>query len=405
MSFYDSHLLREFFQKQVLIIAGEPSGDLLGGKLIDELENHYLNFKAFGTGGEEMKKHKFESLEDVHSMTAIGITAALKKYRFLKKLADRIVQEVKIRDVKLAILIDYPGFNLRLAQMIKPLGVKIVYYVSPQLWAWKFNRIYTIQKYVDLMLVLFPFEKKMYDDYQIKAVFTGHPLTKRLNEQIKKEAPLEIDGNPTTVTLMPGSRDGEIKRHIDVLLQTAKGVHKYFQKLDKKIIFLVPNINKNLEDFLLKKIANIKLSTPNIDISYYFDRSARCIEESDLVIVTSGTATMEVVHFEKPMIIVYKTSFLTYLIATFVVQCRFIGLVNLLASDEICKEFIQAECRSKYIIKETIQLLENPTYRTQMIRKIREIKKSMGEEDASANAAISILKWIDSELSVHRERV
>ncbi|TGL64276.1 lipid-A-disaccharide synthase [Leptospira sarikeiensis] len=380
-----------------MVLAGEHSGDLLGAEVLKELKRHDPEYQFFGIGGPRMLEEGFESIEDMEELSVIGFTAVLFKYKFLKALMDRLVEEAIARSCTHAILVDYPGFNLRLAVRLKELGIKVIFYVSPQLWAWNFGRIHKIKECVDLMLVLFPFEKKIYDDYGVRSVFVGHPIAQRIREKIRKEAIIPQDeklGNIQTITLMPGSRSGEIHRMLDTLLQSASLIHAEAEADKKHVRFLIPNINLKEEEFIQTKIQETEILSPGIRIEYLFDRSLRSIEISDLVLVTSGTATLEVVYFEKPMVILYKVSLLSYFISALLIRTPFIGLVNILSGRETVKELIQAECTPEETVRETMAILKNKKYRNQMLEEIKSVKESLGEEHSSKNAARAIIHFL-----------
>ncbi|PJZ24331.1 lipid-A-disaccharide synthase [Leptospira hartskeerlii] len=381
-----------------MILAGEHSGDLLGAEVLKELKKHDPELTFFGIGGPRMLEEGFDSIENMEELSVIGFTAVLFKYKFLKALMDRLVEEAVARSCTHAILVDYPGFNLRLAARLKELGIKVIFYVSPQLWAWNFGRIYQIKETIDLMLVLFPFEKKIYDDYGVRSVFVGHPIAQRIKEKIRKEAQIPVDekqlAHLQTITLMPGSRTGEIHRMLDTLLKSAALIHQEAEAEKKHVRFLIPNINLKEEEFIQTKIKETEEAYPGIKIEYLFDRSLRCIEASDIVLVTSGTATLEVVYFEKPMVILYKVSLLSYFISAFLIRTPFIGLVNILSGRETVKELIQAECTPEETVRETMAILKNKKYRNQMIEEIRSVKESLGEEHSSKNASKAILQFL-----------
>lgn len=387
-----------------LVLAGEHSGDVLGYELLRELRKHDPDFTFFGIGGPKMIEEGLDSIEDMEELSVIGFSAILFKYKFLKKLMDRLVEEAIARSCTHAILIDYPGFNLRLAARLKELGIKVIFYVSPQLWAWNFSRIFKIKENVDLMLVLFPFEKKLYDDYGVRSVFVGHPIAQRIREKIRKEAPIptleEKPGSSFTITVMPGSRSGEIHRILDMLLETAAKIHEELESEKKHARFLLPNINTKEEEFIRSKIATLEANHPGIRIEYIFDRSLRAMEASDLVLVTSGTATLEVVYFEKPMVILYKVSFLTYVISAILIRTPFIGLVNILSGRETVKELIQAECTPEEAKDEALAILKNKKYRNQMIDEIHSVKESLGEEHTSRNAAKAVISFLKEKPQV-----
>ncbi|UOG35033.1 lipid-A-disaccharide synthase [Leptospira noguchii] len=383
---------------KILMLAGEHSGDLLGGELIRELKKNFPDLETFGVGGERMIEEGFTSIESMEELSIIGFSAILFKYRFLKSLIGRLINLAIEKNCSHAILIDYPGFNLRLAKELKKLDITVIFYVSPQLWAWKFDRIYTIRDNIDLMLVLFPFEKQIYDRYGVPCEFVGHPLAVRLKEKLRKEAVIPESEDKTqfhfTITLMPGSRSGEIRRILDDLLQSAGQLSDHYKNDNKKIRFLLPNINQKEEVFILEKIELAKSKFPNLTIEYLFDRSLRAIEASDLVLVASGTATLEVAYFEKPMVILYKVSMFTYVIGSLFIQTPNIGLVNILAGQEICRELVQAECSPNNIVEETLTLLENKKYRNKTIEDVRKVKEVLGSDNSSRYASREITKLI-----------
>lgn len=382
-------------KETVLIVCGEHSGDLLGAKLIQELRKIQNDLEFFGIAGEEMLKENVQTIANIEEMNVVGFTGIALKYKFLKNLARKLVEKAKKSNCQYAILIDYPGFNLRLAKMLKTEGIRVVFYVSPQIWAWKYNRVYTIKEVVDLMLVLFPFEKEIYDSHNIPCVYTGHPVIERMQAKLETEKPLQIIKSDCTICIMPGSRTGEIKRLLPIILETISKVHSYFRSKGKKVKFLLPNISKRDESFILTNVEKYK-GREQIDIEYHFDRSARCIDISDMVILSSGTATLEVAFFEKPMVILYKASFITYILAEIILKSKVLGLVNILSGEIICKEFLQYKAKPNKVFEECISIIENDKYRETMVEKIKNVKNTLSKFKASEKAAKSIFHWKNS---------
>jgi lipid-A-disaccharide synthase len=372
-------------KENLLVVCGEHSGDLLGASVLKHLPKN--NFEFFGIGGSAMKEYGLHSIYEIESLAVIGFTGILSKYNKLKKIADDLIQQALKNDCKYALLIDYPGFNLHLAQKLKENHIQVIFFVSPQIWAWRFNRIYKIKKLVRLMLLLFPFEKKIYDEFSIPSEIVGHPLASRMREKISQEKKLPKTKNTIRICLMPGSRKSEIHRLLIPILESARSLKtKYSQKLD----FVLPNINIQEEEFIketLKKYTDLK-------IEYYFDKTTSCLESSDLVIVASGTATLEVCFFEKPMVIVYKLSALTYWIGKLLVRTKHVGLVNILSEKEVCKELIQGDCNVKEITNECLKILTDKVYRNEMIQNLKQINSSIDKGDSGKNAAKAILKLI-----------
>lgn len=385
------------FGGPVFVLAGEHSGDLLGGELLKEIHKKAPQTQFFGIGGKEMESQgNWSSLEDIENLSVIGFWEALRKYKYLKSLMQRLVQEILSKNCFYAILIDYPGFNLRLAKILHEHGIRVIFYVSPQIWAWKFKRIFHIQKYVDLMITLFRFEEDIYKEYGVNAVYAGHPLQKRLQESIQKEKPLSLTiNNEIPIGLLPGSRSQEVKKLLPILLNAAKIMDQHFQKNNQKLIFLVPNINPHLEKYIQKKIQKFQNKNPNLQIYYSFQSSSRVMQISKILLLSSGTATLEGVYWEKPMVILYKVSFITYLIASFFVKTRFIGLVNILAGKEVCRELIQAECKPHLVAQEAIALLENKKYYNHVFNQLKAIKeRELSVPNPARLAASKILEFI-----------
>jgi lipid-A-disaccharide synthase len=384
--------------KSILIISGEHSGDNLGSGLMKELKALKPGLNFFGIGGKGMQNEGLESFADIEELNVIGLFAALFKYRKLKKIANGLIQKLKEKNCDTAILIDYPGFNLALASMLKNENpnFKIIFYVSPQIWAWRFKRIHKIKKLVNLMILLFPFEKKIYDKYEVPNVYVGHTVVNNVKIAFENGKPLDFPSDSIVISLMPGSRTTEISKLLEPLLETSLILNQYFVKKNKKIHFLVPNINDKEEKFILSKISEYKELDPKISLEYIYNNTCRCIEKSDLVVLASGTATLEVALFEKPMIILYKTSFFTHFIGKRIVSVPYIGLVNVLSEKFICKEFLQNECNAINISQEAKRILEDSDYRNTMIDYIKKVKEDLGQGDSSKLAANAIVKLISS---------
>lgn len=367
----------------------------MGADLMVELKKMNPNIRYWGVGGEKMMQNGFHSIHEIESLNIIGFTEILKKYGFLKSLLKRVVSAIQEQKPKLIILIDYPGFNLRLANEIRHLGIPIVFYVSPQIWAWKFNRIYKIKKNIDLMLTLFPFEEKIYQEYGVNAKFVGHPIGKRIEDSIKLEPILpKLEPHSIKIGLLPGSRRSEIELITEPLLLAAKKFHTHFQENKKSVEFIIPNINKYEETYIQTAISQLKNSTPNIKIHYIANASLRTMQTSDLVLVASGTATLETCYFLKPMVLVYKTKWLNFIIGSLLIDAKFIGLVNILSGRRVVRELLQGECNPDTIFQEGLELLNNPKYRKEQIENLTKIKTELGNGNGARIAALTIADFL-----------
>ncbi|MCC5814356.1 MAG: lipid-A-disaccharide synthase [Leptospira sp.] len=392
--------IRDVFGSPVFILAGEHSGDLLGGDLLRELKSKSPGTHFFGIGGEEMIEQGLESLESLENLSVVGFAEIIKKYSFLKKLFDSLVAEILSRECQFVILIDYPGFNLRLAKELQKHDIQVLFYVSPQIWAWKFKRIFHIRENINLMLTLFQFEEDLYREYGVNAYFVGHPLPHRIQESLKNESPLPktIDkSNEIIIGLLPGSRKQEIHNLMQILLDAAVIIDKHFAEKTKpqKVHFLIPNINSHQEAFIKQKIEAILKKHPNLSIDYIFQASSQVMEISDVLILASGTATLEGVYWEKPMVVLYKVSLFTYFLGSLLLKTANIGLVNILAGKEICRELLQSECKPKFVAAEAISIVENKKYRKKITDEVLLVKeRELSVLDGAKRAANKILEYV-----------
>ncbi len=381
------YINRSSLKTPILIIAGEHSGDLLGGELVKNLRSlGFTNF--FGTGGHLMEKQGVDLLERVENMTTVGVIDALKAYKKLKKLAKELYAQVLARGIQTAILIDYPGFNLRFAPKLKKMGIRVIYMVSPQLWAWHYSRIKIIKKNIELMLVLFPFEEEMYTREGVKSHCIGHPSLYRLPLQLIKEKSLygELASirkkNWYTIGLFPGSRSSEIKAHLSDMLQAADLFHKEFPKS----CFLVAGVNTQMESY----IRNVLKKYTHIPIVYDIGRSLRMMEESDVLIMASGTVVLEGTYFKKPMLVVYRTGWINFFIASIVLRVRCLNMINILAQKQIVSEFLQSEITPKTIYIALKDMLQNKEYKDKISEELWLIYKSLTMKNPARKAAFYI---------------
>lgn len=375
----------------IIIIAGEDSGDLHGALLVKALKQLKPELTFSGLGGQKMLASGVNLYQDFTKMAVVGFVEVLKHYPEFKKIFDFILNKIKTANPVAVILIDYPGFNIRIAKKLKNIDTKVIYYISPQVWAWKKNRVYIIKEYVDRMLVLFKFEKDFYAKYGIDVDFVGHPLI----DTVKVESPrnkvlagVDLQDYKTTIGLLPGSRQKEIERHLPVMLQTAEILHKEFPML-QFLLIKAPSISRST---LLAMTDKIKLRIPIIEDNIY-DAIGAC----DLCLVTSGTATLETAILEKPMVVMYKTSWITWMLAKMVVKIPHISLVNVVAQKEVVPEFIQNRATAPALADALKKIFTNEIRIATMKDQLREITESLGAGSSAFNAAKSILNTITSE--------
>lgn len=365
---------------EILISAGETSGDLLGANLIDEFRKLAPQYRFFGLGGDLMAAKGVELLFHIKDLSILGFWEVFKKIFFMRTVIKKMAREIGKRRPSLAILIDYPGFNLRLARILHRNGVRVFYYVSPQIWAWGGRRINVIQKNVSLMAVLFEFEKKIYDEAGVPAVWVGHPMldhvktsidNERFSNQIKATIGQKIIG------LFPGSRKQEVKSILPPMLDAARILKSSINA--RFLVGKAPNIDGSFYLPILQRYSGIA----ELFEGHRYDLMAY----SDLNIICSGTATLESAILGTPMVVVYKTSALTYLIARRLIKIPMIGLVNVVAGSKIMPELIQHECTGENIAAAVLDLAADDDTSRIARENLNAFKNRLGQPGASARAA------------------
>ncbi len=374
----------------LVIIAGEASGDLHGSHLVEALEKLQPGITFSGLGGPLMQRTGVEVYEDLTRLAVVGFWEVLKHFKNFKRVFQTILNKIKETSPAAVILIDYPGFNLRLAREIKKSGLqtKVIYYISPQVWAWKESRMKLIREVCDQMLVILPFEKKFYARRGMNVEFVGHPILDSLKTTNSPENFLALIGFSNqypTIGLLPGSREKEIERLLPVMLEAAKILYTQNNRLQ----------------FLLMKAQSVRLSHLEKFSSRYSlplrvigDQTYNGINASTVCMVTSGTATLETAILQKPMVVVYKTSWLTWALAKFLIKIPTIGLVNVVAGKKIVPECIQFEATPEKIAREIKLIYTNEKKIAEMKSELRKVKESLGAPGASRRAAEIILKTL-----------
>lgn len=382
--------------QRIVIIAGEESGDRYGSELAQQLMHWNSSLKMSGIGGKHMQKAGVELVSDLARFGVTGISEVLRHLWIIKKAFKDIKKHLRETKPQILILIDYPGFNLRLAKFAKTtLGLHIIYYISPQIWAWKANRLETIRRHVDHMAVILPFEKNIYQKAGVPVSFVGHPLIENIPwqrydqaraETTRKE--LNLSSAHPLVALLPGSRTHEIKQHLPIMLQAAK----YLSQRHPHIHFIIPvaqNLSLNTFAHYLKQKDVLDLS-----ITCVHGDTLALVNACDCVAVASGTASLECALVGKPMCIVYKATYLTYLIATKVINVKYLGLCNLLSQRMIVPELLQYDFNVKELSRVLDLLLENQAVADRMVSHLKAIKTSLSPTQADS----SLLELIKNAL-------
>jgi lipid-A-disaccharide synthase len=375
--------------EKILLVAGEVSGDLHGSHLMEAIQRIAPDIQFFGVGGERLEGTGMKLLYHSQSLSVVGLTevflklgSILKALRGLKKSLDR-------ERPSLVILIDFPDFNLRIAKMAHRRGIPILYYISPQVWAWRPNRIKVIARLVKKMIVLFPFEVPLYEAAGVDVEWVGHPLLDIVKPTLSKEKAIQqfgLDPNRRTVGLLPGSRIREVERLLPPLLGSAYLLQKEIPDL-QFIIPLAPGIPKTM---LSSRMENISVPVKVVE-GFTYD----VMNLSELLITASGTATLEGAILGKPMIIIYIVSLPTYWIGRALIRLDHIGLVNLVAEKDIAPELIQKDVNPRRIADEAFRILRDPILSKKMTDSMSEMRQKLGDPGAAqraAHIAVSLLR-------------
>ncbi len=362
------------------IIAGERSGDLHGSNLVKSLSRLQPQALFRGFGGDEMQQAGVELVMHYNQLAFMGFEAVLNFFKIARYLADCKKDILQYKPSAL-ILIDYGGFNRRIAAFGKANGIKVHYYIPPKVWAWRQNRAWQLKKSVDHMYVILPFEKDFFRKYNFDVDYVGNPVLDAIRSF--KPATNFLEQNKLRVAhplvaLLPGSRTRELQKIVPVMAEVAKALPAFH--------FVVAAI-RNLPHELYQPLSGLK------NVSFIYDATYDLLTHASAAIVTSGTATLETALFKVPQVVVYKAGYLEYLIATQVVKVKFISLVNLIAGNEVVKELIQHSASAQQIGAELIKLVEEGSYRERMQKAYDQLYTTLDIGSASDNTAQLIVKY------------
>ncbi len=383
--------------KHVVIVAGEASGDAHAARLVNELKKLDNSICFRGMGGDSLRAAGVDVFIDMAEIAVVGFIEVLKKYKLIKAELNKLKQNISEQPPDLLILVDYQEFNQRLAAYAKSIGVKVLFYIGPQVWAWRPKRVYKMGKIVDHMAVIMPFEKALYDDANVPVTFTGHPLTDEVvrdktSQQARSQLQIE---DKITVGLFPGSRSGEIAHVLPILLESAKLIRKrQMQDNSTDVQFILP-VASTIKPDDLAPFSSIMEELRVITIK---DRFYDVAQSCDVILTASGTATLEIGLLEIPMVIVYKTSAITFFIGRNLVSLKHIGLVNIIPGKEIVREFLQGNARPPLIAEEALHLLNDPEYYESMQHELSLLRQQLGDGNGSKNVAELAWKMLNNKL-------
>jgi lipid-A-disaccharide synthase len=372
------------FQKPPLSImfsAGESSGDQHAANMFLELKKHQLDIKGFGMGGAKMALAGIDIRYDSGSIGVIGVVEVLKHYGEIRRALKLIQQLVSTERPDLLVCVDYKEFNLKLARFAKQCGIKVLFYVSPQVWAWRPGRVKTYGKAIDMMAVIFPFETTYYDAENVPVRYVGHPSVDKVHPQrsrLEDMAIFNLDESNPVIGLLPGSRANEINRLLPIMLAAAE----ILQARIPGIQFMLPQAD-SISDELLESYMCQSL----VKITVIKNQPYDVIQCCDVVMTTSGTATIEIALLTVPMVITYKLAALTYWLGRWLVNTPFIGLPNIILGKGFIKELIQHEATSENLAEEIERILTDKFYADQMRDNLNQVKQQLGQGGGSKNMA------------------
>jgi lipid-A-disaccharide synthase len=364
------------------IIAGEASGDLHASNLVAEIKKKDKKAEFRGCGGDLMKAQGVDLLKHYRTMAYMGFVEVAVNLR--KVLGNIALCKKDILDYQpdIVILVDYPGFNLRIADFAHENGFKVVYYISPQIWAWKRRRVHKIKRSVDKMLVILPFEEEFYKRYGVDVTFVGNPLLDELAKVGTGNRSIFLRRNSLgerreIIALLPGSRRQEVKRTLPVMIKVASHFPNYQ--------FVVAGVS-SLDRSLYKDIMG------QSDVFYVENQTYELLQNSSAALVTSGTATLETALFSIPEVVCYKATDFSYRLAKWMIKVKFISLVNLIMDREVVKELIQGDLNEDNLVKELDQLLHNGKRQRRLLEDYEELKDKLGNVGASEKVAEVIIE-------------
>ena len=369
---------------RVLMIAGEASGDLHGAGVVRELKRRDPSLDVFGIGGDCMRSEGMDLCVHIARLSFMGFVEVLKNLPTVRAVERDLENLLETRRPDVAVLIDYPGFNLRFARTAKRHGIPVLYYISPQVWAWNRGRVKKMKRLVDRMKVVFPFEVEIYREEGIDVEFVGHPLVERLGSSVSREdfyGRLGLDPRRKLLGLFPGSRMQEIEKILPILGEAAEIVGRSHDL--QVVVGVASNLGRAaVERFFPRTVTGVQFAE---NATYDLMRHADC------AIVTSGTATLETGWFGTPMAVVYRTSPVTFFIGRMLVDVPYIGLVNIVAGHKVVQEFVQHEMTVENLVRELGRLLDDPDYIGRMRKDLSVIRERLGGAGASARVAEGIL--------------
>lgn len=382
----------------LLIVGGEASADHHGARVMRALRRQIPSLHIFGVGGQDMRREGMEVVAEAEQMAVAGLTEVLLALPRIIGIQRRLLRAVDHHRPSTAVLIDHPDFNLRLARNLKKRGISVVYFISPQVWAWRQSRIEVIQKVVDKMLVILPFEEGFYARHGVAAEFVGHPLVEELRDAPTQEAARVELGLPLSegpvIALLPGSRRQEIRRHLPVMLAGVEKLRERYPSLEA-VVPLASTLSRELVDPLL--------AGHQVPVRIVDGHAIEVLAAADAAVVCSGTASLQAALLEKPIVVVYRVSWLSYQILRRMVSVAHIAMVNLIAGRELIPELIQNHFTPAQVYRTVVALLDDSERRNTLVAELRSIREQLGRGGGAERVAEVAMSYIgpDRRLPPH----
>lgn len=366
---------------RIMMVAGEASGDHHAANLYRELRQRHPGIRAFGMGGADMREAGVDLLYDSTDIAVIGIGEILRHYGEIRRALKQMQQAVCEQKPDLLICVDYKEFNLKLAEHARRCGVKVLFYVSPQVWAWRPGRVRKYGRAVDMMAVIFPFEVPFYEEHRIPVRYVGHPLAGKVRASVSAQefrTELGLDGDSPLIGLLPGSRGNEIKRLLPLMLEAAAQIRQRHPRAS----FVLPQAS-SVSDGQLEPY----LRDSPVDVIRVRKRTYDAINACDAVLTSSGTATLEIALLGVPMVITYKVSPLSYAIMSRLIRIPDIGLANIVAGHRVVQEYVQDAATPQALANEIDRLLDDETYAQGVRGELQRVRRLIGEENGTDKLA------------------
>lgn len=378
--------------KKVLIVAGEVSGDQHAARLVRDLRARRPDVECFGIGGDALRAAGVRILVDARDMAVVGFIEVLRRYFFFRRVFQQMTGLLRTEKPDAVLLVDYPGFNLRLAEAAHRLGVKVLYYVSPQVWAWHRSRIPKMAQVIDRLMVIFPFETEVFKDTGLKTVFTGHPLVESVRRTLAQPAPeLPWPAGDKRVALLPGSRRQEIVRVLPAMLDAAREL----RRREPATAFLIPAASEELRGLIEAQLA-ARPAAERAAIAVVTGRMRETARQARAAMVCSGTATVETALVKCPLIVVYRMAAATYWFGRCIIRVPWLGMVNLIAGRELCPEFIQGAARPAAMADALEPLLGDTPARAAQLAGLEEVARALEGQGAVPSAGQVVADALDA---------